>query len=443
MLRLGGPPILPGTPRMARQMRDLFAYDQSIQHPGYSATPKSIHAAWREAENGNPRTQCDMIDDLIEVDAHARNLFEKREQAVAGKPSTIQAGGASSDEELAAAVLRFALGRLDMKPVYEHLLTYNRYGWGAAEIDWGILSLFGRDWIVPTWFTTVKANRFRIATAATQLTDPSAVIGELRLYTDITKPHGEPLAPGKWITLLRQGIDLARSGLGRTFAWNAMGKRYSYRDLLIFSQRYGMPMPIATYKTQGEHADEEAIDVAYQIVENIGKDGGAVVPDTVRLDFPSPVQGDNKVHPSIIALVNAENSKLINGSTLSNDNTNAGGASYALGEIHDGVRWEAVQYDAERLQSAMALQVFEPFMVWNGLAARGAATPRHNIQVARDLAPATRVAVADTLVNKLGVKVSISQLRSDTGFREPTSDDDAAPGAPVAAPSTKPVPEAA
>ncbi len=426
---------MPMRPPLGQQTRDLSGFDGGIQHPGYATTPAAILAAWREAEFGNPKRQCDLIDDLVEQDGHLRNLFDKRAQAVAGKPSTIQAAGPESNDELAANVLRIALGKLAMSALYEHLLTYNKYGWAGAEIDWGTVAIGGRIWIVPTWFTAVKANRFRIVTPSSFVgrgaIDAGANIDDLRLYADLARPWGDALIPGKWIVVRRDQSDIARAGLMRTAAWLSMGKRFSYRDWLIFSERYGIPFPFATYATKGEHADEGAIDVATEVVRNIGQDGGAVVPDTITLDLKEPISGDNKTHPGLIAYCNNENSKLINGSTLANDSAGSGGASYALGDIHDGVRWEAVQYDAERLQTAIAMQVFEPFMLFNGLAGQNVAAPKLNIQIVRDLEPAARVLVADTLVNKLGVKVSISQLRSDTGFREPTSDADAAPGAPM------------
>jgi phage gp29-like protein len=58
------------------------------------------------------------------------------------------------------------------------------------------------------------------------------------------------------------------------------------------------------------------------------------------------------VHLAEISHCNAEMSKLVNGSTLTNDSTGSGGASYALGSVHDGVRLEAVQYDAETTSAA-------------------------------------------------------------------------------------------
>jgi phage gp29-like protein len=200
----------------------------------------------------------------------------------------------------------------------------------------------------------------------------------------------------------------------------------------VLSEKYGIPIPITKYKTQGGEADDEAKRVAIEIVRRIGSDGGAAVPDTITLEFHKAFEGDGggKMQGSLIAYCNRENSKLVNGSTLANDNGDSGGASYALGDIHDGVRWEAVVLDAVRLALAIQTQVYEPMMVYNGLSGI-AATPVHHIQVVRDLTPKALVDIANVLKNELGVPVSVEQLRAITGIREPSGPDDDAPGAPV------------
>ncbi len=434
-LSLTRPRALPDIAPGGQDARDIRGFDAWIDHPGYAVTPQGILAAFREAERGYPQRQCDLIDDLIENDCTLRNLFEQREQSVAGKPMVMQADGADADAELAARILGTALRRLPMITVLQHLLTVNRYGWSGAEIDWGIAVIEGQPWIVPVWIAPVPARRFRISTGAS-----TTGLDELRLYVDPARPQGDELTAGKWITLRRSGTWVARAGLMRSGAWPAMGKRFGFRDWLIYSQRFGMPTPIVKYK---EGADDEAINIAEIVVRRIGNDGGAVMPDSITLDkFDATTGGDNsKSHGGLIAHCNAEMAKLVNGGTLSNDNAGSGGASYALGEVHAAGRWDNILFDSELVHEAIRTQVGEPFMRFNNL--RGGA-PLLKIQVVRDLDPKTQVEIADVLTNKLGIKVSVGQLRQVLGVREPTGDDDAAPGAPKpAAPAAAPAKEAA
>lgn len=414
-------------PPSGQDARDISGFDAWIDHPGYAVTPQGVLAAFREAERGYPQRQCDLTDDLIENDCTLRNLFEQREQCVAGKPMVVQADGSDGDSELAARVMSEALRRLPMIAVLQHLLTVNRHGWAGAELDWGLASVDGRAFIVPTAITTVPPRRFRITMGSPQV---AGSVDELRLYTDPARPQGDALRADKWIVLRRSSTWLARAGLIRSAAWPAMGKRFGFRDWIVYSQRFGLPLPIASY---ADDTSDEDIETAKEMVAKIGTDGGAVKPDSVKLEMFDATRGNaenSKAHGGLIAHCNAEMGKLINGSTLSNDSGGAGGASYALGEVHANVRWDNVVFDAELVQEGFRTQVFAPFMRFNGLAGK---PPLLKIQIVRDLDPKSRVEVAVRLKNQLGIDVSTSQMRQELGFREPSGTSDAAPGMQVQA----------
>lgn len=421
------PRPFPKSAPMGQDARDLW-FDTIPEHPGYAVTPDRIIAAFRLAELGDPRVQCDLFDDMVEPDCHLGSLFEKRSEAVAGKPYSIQAGAGDDESQLAASVMRGQFDAIPMEEVFQHLLSYNKYGWAAVEVDWTLKVIDGRTWIVPEWFVCVRARRFKIGTI--RFFGSSATIDELRLYADPSRPLGDELRPGKWLVLRRDpAMPLAQSGLMRSCIWPAFGKRYGFRDWMIYSDKFGKPLPIATYD---ETADDEAKDTAEQIIASIGTDNGAVVPKSIGVEFKEAKGGDNShTHGGLIEFCNAEMSKRVNGSTLSNDNKGSGGASYALGAVHDSVRWEAVQYDATRLETAFKTQVFAAFIKYNNLTC---ATPDLKIQVVRDLTPGTRVDVAAIWRNQLGGKLSKSQMAQELGFREPNGPDDELPGAPNTTP---------
>lgn len=435
-LSLQRPRPFSGAAPRGQDARDLLFYDAVVNHPEFGVTPSTILGAFRTAEAGDPTQQNDLFDGLIEGDGHSRSLFEKREQAVAGKPRVIQAGDDTADGQLGADVLRVAMERLPLVDAFEHLLKYNRHGYSGCEIDWDIRRIGGRDWIVPAWLTPVPARRFRINSGALGLMNGGG-LDELRLITDYRRPLGDPLRPGKWFILRRSGTALARSGLMRTGVWPLMGKRYGFRDWLIWMEKFGQPIPIAKYN---EDADDAAKDAAAEIIRSIGETNGAIVPKTIDIEFAEAKRfGDSgSVHQAHIDHCNAEMSKLVNGSTLTNDNKGSGGASYALGSVHDGVRWEAVQYDAEKLETAFSTDVAAWFCFYNNL---NCAPQLLKIQVVRDLDPMTRVQVAAKYRNELGGKVSAQQMGQELGFREPSGSDDELPGMPQ--PTGKPITNAA
>lgn len=396
---------LPDTAPLGEQVRDLTLLRGSAEvHPGWAVTPSRIIATFLEAEGGDPRNQNALFDDLIENDGHLRSLFDQRRQAVAGKEWVVQATDGETKSQLAAGVLNRVLADQNLIAVFEHLLGFNKYGYAAAEIVWSVRVIDGRTWVVPSEFIAVQPSRFLLAGE------------ELRLVTDTNKRPGEALIPGKWITLMRNDATLARAGLMRTGAWYAMGKRYGFRDWMLYSEKFGIPLVLAKYARDSDDASIK--QVAAEVVRRAGGDGGAVIPNDIDVEIVEAGRtGDNAAaHGGLIAHCNAELSKLVNGSTLSNDTSGSGGgSSYALGDVHDSVRWDNVTYDATRVQEALRTQVFAAFMRFNSL---DAAPPRLAIQVVRDQSPAQRTDIAQK-VQSMGMALSISQLRQELGFREP------------------------
>lgn len=367
----------------------------------------------RLAEHGYPQQQCDLFDDIVETDGHLLNLFEQRAHAVAGKPWVLQAGGSKPEDQAAAEILRMAL---DLTPnlveCFEHQLGYNRYGYAASEMDWDLVRIDGSLRVVPAWFANVPARRFRIGDN-----------DELRLLANDGVSDGEPLAPGKWIVTRRPGCKVARGGLMRTAAWFAMYKRFGTRDWVVYAEKFGIPLVLASYD---EASDENAKATAEDIVDNIGDDGGAVVPKGITVDIKDAERsGDSSgTHGGLIAHCNREMSKLVNGVLVSSE-AGDGAGSYAKATSDAEVRWENVLYDAVRLGGAFRRGVCIPFMQFNDLPG---APPKLVMRVVRNLEPSVLVGLADTMKNKLGIDVSAQQLREITGLQEPSGPEDAAPG---------------
>ncbi len=414
---------------MGRASRDLRYYDSWVPHPGTGITPKALFTAFRQAEYGYPQIQVDLFDDLVEGDGTLRNLFEHRERVVANKPLVLTPGDQTADGQTAQRVLTYALGRLPIKAMLEHGLRSNRYGYSGIELDWGLIDIEGRPWIVPVGFALVPHRRFRIGVQGMVPVAGEGVVrlDELRLFRVLEQPQGEPLAPGKWLVLLNAATQIARAGLMRTAAVYAMAKRFSFRDWIVLSEKYGIPMPLVKYK-QG--ADQQTLDTAKLILERLGSDGGAVVSDELELEIVKGIEVDNPMQTALVAFCNAEMSKLINGSTLRNDTKDSSGASYALGNIHDQVAWDEVRRDGSMVSEAVTLQICAPFVRFNGLTCEA---PTAMLMVEPDLGPVEMTSLMVKGKNELGVDVSTTQWRQHTGVREPLNDADKAPGMVVQA----------
>lgn len=401
-------------------------------HPGYGVTIERVVSVFGQAEAGWPREQCDLFDDLVEGDCHVRSQFLQRAHAVAGRPYIVKAGGDSTDEDqLAARALAKALSKLPLMQFFEHQLSANKYGYAASEIDWGTMEFEGRTWVVPVWLANVPARRFKI----------DITTNTLRLLTQGNTHQGEALRPGKWFVTQLPG-PIARAGLMRSATFPICYKRFGTRDWVIAANRFGMPLVVVKYTDAApvsDSTDDPSRQVGLEIIRNLGGDGGCVVPNNIEIDVKETARSadGSRVHGGLIVYCNSENSKLITGSTLANDNAQSGQGSYAQASVHDAVRWDLVQYDAALLEEAFRTQLGEYFVVYNGLAA---AAPLLRMQIARDLAPLVRAEVTDIYVNKLGGKASRTQLAEDLGYREPFDAGDELPGAPVTKPAPAPAP---
>jgi phage gp29-like protein len=425
---------LPASPPRGRVSRDLPFFDSATFHPESGVTPAALRTAFRMAEQGYPEMQVKLMRGLIEGDGNLRTLFDRRNGAVASKPTVFQPGDASASAAKGARVFEIACRALQWKKTLEHLLLMVPYGYSGAEVEWGTLSVDGRLWIVPVDVVLVPIDRFRIG--AEGMIDGKAQVrlDELRIYNEASRPQGEDLAPAKWITTRYRTETLARAGLMRTAAPLAMGKRYGFRDWLVLSERYGIPMPIVKYQ---QEVDEFAKEVGRLIIQNLGSDGGAVVPHGIDLEIKEGVTVDKPLQAALIDYCNREETRLVNGATDATDSSEGG--SYARASIHGDVRFESVADDAGSIHEAIDMMLATPFAYFNGVSA----APCARQQIARNYTPAVLLALADTAKNKLGVDVSKSQIYGDTGLRPPVDDADKAPGAPQPAmpPGKPPAPE--
>lgn len=380
-----------------------------VDHPGISATAAAVRAVFQEAEQGWPTAQCDLFDDFIEADGHLRNALEQREQEVAGKPWAVQASGADADDQLAARLIDFALRRLPLVEAIKHLLLFNRYGYSAIEIDWDLVEFEGRLYTLPVHLALVPARRFRIDT----------VTDELKLIVDLTSDP-LPLRKDKWIIARRSPTQVARSGLMRTASWPALWKRLGTRNWVIDSQRHGVPLPHVQY---AGNADEATKAAAREVVRKFGTNGGAATSEDLKITIHEAGQLSADMQDRLISHCDGENSKLVLGSTLTNDSSDGGPGSYAMADVHVGTKWGNVLYDAEVVQDTIGFGLIEPICRFNGLRSR---CPLQ-IQVVRDLDTETMLDAFDHAIEN-DIPVAVSQFRQVTGWRQPATPADRVPG---------------
>lgn len=406
--------------------RPWATVDRGSSRPGYQLTPERLWSAFRQAEAGQPASQCDLIEDVIEADGHTRGQYLQRLQNVADRPALIAPGGADTKEVTpesieAAELLGGALAHTNIDEALWHMADSIFYGYSGTEIEWTYDRV--TDLVVPAWFHPVEHRRF--------------------VFDDHFRPRliqndnvwpGEPLEPGKWIWAQRRARIPTRAGLGRTIAGWLLIKRMIVRDWVVFAEKFGLPVAIGSYEPRATAAAKAGLRAA---LEAIGTDGYVLLEETCKIVVQSAIRaGDvSALQPAITALANAEISKVITGATLTTES--GGPGSFALGKVHQSRADQLSFADALWLQRIFWRYVCRPFIAYNARLVR-AQPPELYVHVQPEQDPLTDVMVAEKILD-MGGAIDQEQLHRRTGWRRPTSEKNALrrpPPAPAAPPAT-------
>lgn len=399
-LQLPPPPLGMQAP-LSAQTQPSAEFDRFVRHPGFGLEPQTVLNIFRQAEDGWPMDQCDLFADIVENDGHLRSVKAARTLAVAGKKWQIMAGADDTASVAAAELLQAGLRDTNFADLMIHLLESRYGGFSGSEIRWGEID--GDS--LPTWFVNVPCRRFRFD----EFDRP-----RLLSATDF---EGVELKAGQWVFGRNSVAGItARSGLLRTATWFALFKRWSWRDWVIYAEKFGIPLVRGIYKAGATEEDKAELEKA---VEDIGEAGQATMSDETQIEIDEAKQGGDStnLHASIVREANAEISKLITGSTLTVDS--GGPGSFALGKVHETRSFDLVVADAEFVARRFREDIARPFLAYNGF--KGVALPDLIIHITRESDPLTRSKLAETLW-RMGLKLDTEQLREDFQFRAPPNE---------------------
>lgn len=396
--------------RMGNATKPWWAGDGGSLRPGINLTPQKILAAYRQAELGSPLLQCDMFEDVLENDGHARGQYESRLESVAFRPWLLRAGGRDQQSIDAAAALQRALRRTNMLGLLWHLMDAVGFGYAGANIVWGFDAKTRT--VVPVWFLLAPHRRWLVDTD----TIAGNGTGSLRFRTEANQWPGEEPQRGEWIIAERMHRLVVRAGAFRTTTWWGYFKRMSITDWIVFAEKFGIPIVLGYYD---ERASPESRAALLSAITDIGSDGQAVLSELTRIAIDSAFQtrsGDvAALHPKIAEVCNAEISKIITGATL---NVESGGpGSFALGKVHEGRSHQKTFADALWLQEVFQRCVVEPFLEYNPQF-QGAELPQLIIRVRPDMSPEVAVRVYQKL-QAMGLDIEDEQMYEEFGLRRP------------------------
>lgn len=320
-------------------------------HPARRITPQRLMAIFAAAEAGNWHDQAELFADMEERNAHLFAELDKRRRAVLGVGWEVRPPRDSTPEEDALTTrVREALYAVrPMETLLSHLLDAVGDGFACVEITWGpvdgLLLPVTAELRPQTWFTADKDDRSLI-----RLRTPGS-------------PNGEPLRPLNWIVHQHRALSgyPGRQALKRVLAWPFLLAQYAAHDWAEFLEAYGLPVKLGKFPLGSTEEQKRALLAA---LTEIGHSAAGVIPDTMQVELLQAVSGSADPFSALIAWSERSISKAVLGGTLT---TQADGKSstHALGVVHNEVRHDIMESDAQQLQATLLAQLVAPIVHLN------------------------------------------------------------------------------
>lgn len=330
-------------------------YGRWSSHPSRGLTPARLASLLLRGEEGDWTAWAELAEDIEEKDGHIASVLQTRRQSVMGRKLEVTAATSEpGDEEIADWVRGVLEAGEVLQTVGPDLMDAVGKGIALMRIDW---ELNEHRKAVPT--------RFEWCHQKFLATDPTTY--DLLLQTD-RSPRGEPFEPWRWIIHRYRGRSgwQARSGLLRTLAWLYLFKNFALKDWVVFAEVFGMPLRLGRYKSHSTPEDRNALKAALQ---QLGSDAAGIIPDGTDIEFITG--GDSgggkssaEVYERLAAFCDRAASKVVLGQTLTTD-TSGGTGTFAAANVHDRVRDDLTQSDAEALARTLRDQLVRPLVGFN------------------------------------------------------------------------------
>ncbi|MGB0912007.1 MAG: phage portal protein family protein, partial [Phaeobacter italicus] len=148
-----------------------------------------------------------------------------------------------------------------------------------------------------------------------------------------------------------------RGGLARLATWAYLFKNYTLKDWAIFCEAYGHPLRLGKYDSSATAQDRSTL---LRAVRQIGVDMAAIVPKSMEVDIVSAAStGAEKLYEGNARYWDEQLSKGILGQVATTDAISGG---HAVGKIHEEVRSDIRDADAEQLAGTLQRDLAGPIV---------------------------------------------------------------------------------
>jgi phage gp29-like protein len=365
-------------------------------------TPQRLAAILRAADSGDHHAYLSLAEEMEERDAHYGSVLRTRKLAVSGLDIVVESASDDPRDIALADAVREQVTSAEFGDAVDDLLDGLGKGYSAVEIIWQR----GEFWQPTFKWRDPRFFRFDRETGT-----------ELRLLDEADMINGVALEKYRWIThipKLKSGLTV-RSGLARMAAIAYMCKTWTIKDWMTFADVFGLPLRVGKY---GRGATDDEIDTLITAISNIASDAGAVIPESMNIEFVEAAKssgGGTGVFKELADYLDGQTSKAVIGQTMTSDN----GSSQAQANVHNEVRLDIVKSDAKQLTSTLNRDFVPAFVDINY------GVPKHYPRVFVYVPDNEDLALLVTALEKLvplGLEVEQSVIRDKFGLPDPDRD---------------------
>ncbi|WP_411836713.1 DUF935 domain-containing protein [Paracoccus sp. ME4] len=410
---------IPETELLERQAVPALGSVRQIQtgHPADGLAPMRLASILREAETGDATAYLELAEQMEEKDLHYSAVLGVRKRAIRSLDIHVEPGDESEAAADLAEMTRTALNSAGVRTSLIDMMDALGKGYSVCEIVWERqgkqLAIADLDWVDPRWFEFDRDNGRHL-----YLRDNAG---------------SQPLRPDSYVIHMakaKSGLPI-RGGLARLAAWAFMFKNFTVKDWAIFCEAYGHPLRLGKYDSSATPADRQTL---LRAVRQIGVDMAAIVPKSMEVDIvAATATGAEKLYEGKSRWWDEQLSKGILGQVATTDAI-AGG--HAVGKIHENVRDDIRDADAEQLAATLQRDIAGAIRRVSFPA--GQAIPLPNIRFER---PET--VDADRLLKLIerrppGLRIATADVYRAFNLRIPEDGEEVLGDAPPAAPPVSP-----
>ena len=390
-------------------------------HPADGLTPVRLTALLRAAEIGDATAYLELAEQMEEKDLHYSAVLGVRKRAIRSLDLHVEPGNETAAAQDLAEMTRSVLNSSAIRTTLIDMMDAIGKGYSVCEVVWAqegrSLTIADLELVDPRWFEFDKEN------------------GRHLYLRDNAGP--QPLRPDSYVIHMaksKSGLPI-RGGLARLASWAYLFKNFTIKDWSIFCEAYGHPLRLGRYDSAATLQDRQTL---LRAVRQIGVDMAAIIPKSMEVEIiNAAAAGSEKLYEGTARWWDEQLSKGVLGQVATTDAI-AGG--HAVGKIHENVRDDIRDADAEQLAATLQRDVAGALR--RVCFPANIAIPLPHIRFELDDGIDPRVLLG--LLNKRprGLRIATADVYRAFNLRKPADDEDVLADPEPAVPTAPPVPAA-